>query len=62
MDLRLAGFGWVLSFFRAGEEVLCTGKGQHGWFQGTTTAFAYTQNVRLVNTLRTGDADLRLGI
>lgn len=50
MNLRLAGFGWVLSLFlKGGEEVLCTGKGQHGRFQGTTMAFAYTQNVRLVN-------------
>jgi hypothetical protein len=50
VDLRLAGFGWVLSLFlRAGEEVLCIQKGQHGWFKGTTMAFAYSQNLRLVN-------------
>ena len=28
---------------------MCTGKEKHGQFQGTTMAFAYTQNVRLVN-------------
>ena len=50
MDLRLAGFGWFLSLFlRAGEEVLCIRKRLHGRFKGTTMAFAYTQNVRLVN-------------
>ena len=49
MDLRLAGYGWVLSFFKGRGGGLCTGKGQHGRFQGTTMAFAYTQNVRLVN-------------